>query len=83
MCVVKYLDICLDRTKVWRDGENHLLLSFTQKEVRSFTISRWLEETLVMSGFTKILEFGGHSTRSASTSNAELSELSVKKVLDC
>ena len=48
----------------------------------SSTISRWLKETLVLSGVTKILDFGGHSTRSASTSKAELSGLSVKEVLD-
>ena len=74
----------LDRTKVWRDGKNQLLLSFIQphKEVRSSTISRWLKETLVFSGVTEILDFGGHSTRSASASKAELSGLSVKEVLD-
>ena len=55
MCVVKYLDAYLDRTKVWRDGKNQLLLSFIQphKEVCSSTISRWLKETLVLSGVTK------------------------------
>ena len=55
MCVVKYLDAYLDRTKVWRDGKNQLLLSFIQphKEVCSCTISRWLKETLVLSGATK------------------------------
>ena len=48
----------------------------------SFTISRLLKETLVLSGVTKMLDFGDHSTRSVSTSKAELSALSVKEVLD-
>ena len=80
MCVVKYLDAYLDRTKVWRDGKNQLPLSFIQphKEVCSSTISRWLKEALVLSGITKILNFGGLSTRSSSTSKVELSGLSVK-----
>ena len=84
MCVMKCLDAYLDRTKVWRNGKNQLLMSFIQphKEVCTSTISRWLEETLVLWGVTEILDFGGHSTRSASTSKAGLSGLSVKEVLD-
>ena len=84
LCLVKCLDAYLERTKVWRDGKNQLLLSFIQpdKEVYSSDISRWLKENLVLAGVTKIVEFGGHSTGPASTSKAELSGLSVKKVLD-
>ena len=50
MCVMKCLDAYLDRTKVWRNGKNQLLMSFIQphKEVCTSTISRWLEETLVL-----------------------------------
>ena len=81
---MKCLDAYLDRTKVRGDGKNKFLLSFIQphKEVCSSTIFRLLKETLAWSGVTKILDFGGHSTRSASTSKAELSGLSVKEVLD-
>ena len=84
MCLVKCLDAYLERTKVWRDGKNQLLLSFIQpdKEVYSSDISRWLKENLVLAGVTKIVEFGGHSTGWASTSKAELSGLSVKEVSD-
>ena len=59
-------------------------MSFIQshKEVCSCTISHLLKETLVLSRVTKILNFEGHSTRSVSTSKAELSGLSVKEVLD-
>ena len=46
------------------------------------TISRWLKETLVLSGVSKILDFGGHSARLASTSKVELSGLCVKEFLD-
>ena len=67
MCVVKCLDVYLDRTKVWRDGKNQLLLSFIQPH-KELCSSRWLKETLVLSGVTEILDFGGLSTRSASTS---------------
>ena len=48
----------------------------------SSNISRWSKESLVLSGVTEILDFGSHSTRSASTSKAELSGLSVEEVLD-
>ena len=48
----------------------------------TISISRWLKGTLVLPGVRKILDFGGHSTRSASTSKAELSVLSVQEVLD-
>ena len=83
--MVKFLDTWLDRTKVWRDEKKkQLLLSFIQphKKVCSSTISRLLKETLVLSEVTEILDFGGHSNRSASTSKAEFSGLSVKEVLD-
>ena len=65
-------------------GIEKWLLSFIQphKEVCSSTISRWLKDTLVLSGVTKVLDFRGHPTRSASISTAELSGLSVKEVLD-
>ena len=50
MCVVKCLDANLDRTKVWRDGKNPLLLSLIEphKEVCSSSISCWLKDTLAL-----------------------------------
>ena len=80
MRVVKCPDVYLDR----RGGKNQLLYSFIQphKEVHSSAISRWLKETLVLSGTTESLDSGGHSTTSASTSKVELLGLSVKEVLD-
>ena len=61
--------------------KNQLLLSSIQphKEVCSSTISHWLKETLVLSGVTEILDFGGHFTR---TTSLELLGLFVKEVLD-
>jgi len=85
LCVVNCLDEYLLRSKGWRNGhKNQLLLSHINphKEVSSSTISRWLRETLDLSGVTNLGEFGGHSTRSASTSKAEISGLSVKDILD-
>ena len=48
----------------------------------TISISRWLKGTLVLPEVRKILDFGGQSTISASTSKAELSVLSVQEVLD-
>jgi len=51
-------------------------------QVSSSTISRWIKNTLDLSGVTEIHDFTGHSTRSASTSKAELSGLSVDDILE-
>jgi len=82
---VKCLDEYLLRSKDWRNiGKNQLILSFVNphREVVSSTISRWLRETLDLSGVTMIGDFSGYSTRSASTSKAEISGLSIKDILD-
>jgi len=85
MCVVKCLDEYLLRSKKWRtENKDQLLLGHTNphKEVSSSTISRWIKDTLELSGVTKLGSFSGHSTRSASTSKAEMSGLSVCDVLN-
>ena len=53
MCVVKCLDAYLDRTKVWRDEKNQLLLSFIQpdKEGCSSNISRWMKGSSIVRGY--------------------------------
>ena len=61
---------------------NCIELYSTSQGSLSSTISCWLKETLALSEVTEILDFGGHSTRSASTSKEELSGLSIKEVLD-
>ena len=48
----------------------------------SSTISRWLKVTLELSGVTELGSFSGHSTRSASTSKADLSGLAVTDILN-
>ena len=69
--------------EIWKEPIVIELYLTSQRSVYSSTISRcWLKETLVLSRVTEILDFGDHSTRSASTSRAELSGLSVKEVLD-
>ena len=65
----------------WKEPIVNELYSTSQGSVSS-TISCWLKDTLVLLEVTEILDFGGHSTRSASTSKVELSGLSVKEVLD-
>ena len=56
------------------------LFNLTRKGAALISLAGWKD--LVLSGVTKILDFGVHSTRSTSTSKAELSGLSVKEVLD-
>ncbi len=70
LCVVKYLNEYIDRTKVLRKT-NRLLVSLQEPhhEVTKSTISRWVKNTLKEAGIdTKI--FSAHSTRSAGTSKA-------------
>ena len=85
MCVVKCLDEYLLRSKEWRtENKKQLLLSHINphREVSSSTISRWIKETSELSGVTELGSFSGHSTRSASTSKAELSGLAVSDILN-
>ena len=85
MCVVKCLDEYILRSKEWRtESKKQLLLSHINphREVSSSTISRWIKETLELSGVTELGSFSGHSTRSASTSKADLSGLAVSDILN-
>ena len=85
MCVVKCRDEYLLRSKEWRtENKKQLLLSHKNphREVSSSTISRWIKETLELSGVTELGSFSGHSTRSASTSKADLSGLAVSEILN-
>ena len=64
--------------------QKQLLLSHINphREVSSSTISRWIKVTLELSGVTELGSFSGHSTRSASTSKADLSGLAVTDILN-
>ena len=85
LCVVTAIDEYISRTEKWRGEENEksqLLLSFIKPhdEVSSSTVSRWITETLKLSGID-INTFKGHSTRSASSSKAGSAGLSVSDIL--
>ena len=78
----KLLNEYLKRSEKWRTSDEcQLLLSFVQphKPVVSSTISGWIKKVLTISG-VDVGVFKGHSTRSASTSKAALSGLSVPDI---
>ena len=85
LCVVSALDEYLNRTEEWRrvNNETQLLLSYIQphKQVVPSTISGWLKNVLKASGINVSL-FTAHSTRSATTSKASASGLSVIEILE-
>ena len=76
LCVVKTLDKYISHTKGWRSWEecSQLLLSFVNlhKPLVSSTISGWLKNVL-KKAVVDISTFKAYSTRSASTSKADLS----------
>ena len=84
LCVVSALNEYLKRTETWRanEGKFQLLLSYMKPhmEVHSSTVSRWIKEILKETG-VDVDVFKGHSTRSASTSKACLSGISVDDIL--
>ena len=84
LCVVKTLDKYISCTEAWRSGEegSQLLLSFVNphKPVVSSTISGWLKNILKKAGID-ISTFKAHSTRSASTSKADLSGVPIEEIL--
>ena len=82
--VVAVLKEYFKRSEKWRTSDEwQLLLSFVQphKPVVSSTISGWIKKVLTISG-VDVGVFKGHSTRSASTSKAALSGLSVPDILE-
>ena len=84
LCVVAVLKEHLKRSEKWRTSDEwQLLLNYAQphKRVVSSTISGWIKKVLTISG-VYVAVFKGHSTRSASTSKAALSGLSVPDILE-
>ena len=85
LCVVSALDEYLNRTEEWRrvNNEPQLLLSCIQphRKVVPSTISGWLKKVLKSSGIDVSL-FTVHSTRSATTSKASASGLSMIEILE-
>ena len=78
------LDRYIDITSNWRKDNNNsqLLLSYIKPHnaVVTSTISGWIKQILKFSGID-IEMFKGHSTRSASSSCAGMSGLSVSDIL--
>ena len=79
------LDKYLNRTEEWRrvNNETQLLLSYIQphRQVVPSTISGWLKKVLKSSGIDVSL-FTAHSTRSATTSTASASGLSIIEIFE-
>ena len=85
LCPVTCLSVYLERTKDWRainKDKPRLFLSIKKphKPVSSSTLSRWIKETIFQSGI-KDFSFTGHSVRSASTSAARASGLSIDTII--
>ena len=85
LCPVTCLSVYLERTKDWRatnKDKPRLFLSIKKphKPVSSSTLSRWIKETIFQSGI-KDFSFKGHSVRSASTSAARASGLSIDTII--
>ena len=85
LCPVTCLSVYLERTKDWRainKDKPRLFLSIkkSHKPVSSSTLSRWIKETIFQSGI-KYFSFTGHSVRSASTSAAWASGLSIDTII--
>ena len=82
--VVKCLDEYPVRSQIWRTKtKRQILLNyiFSHQEISSSTVSDWIETTLKLSDVSKLGQFRGHSTRSASTSKAYLVDLLVNDIL--
>ena len=84
LCVVSLLDTYIEHGKPWRQDQQkgQLLLSFVKprNEVVKSTISGWTKEVLKRSGIN-VEHFKAHSARSASSSKAQMSGLSVEQIL--
>ena len=83
LCVVTTLKEYLTRTKSARETHRQLLLSYVKLygPVSRDTISHWVMFVLQSSGIDVNL-FKPHSTRSASTSKAKLSDVPLADILD-
>ena len=84
LCLVAVLNKYLKRSEKLRTFDAWLLLlSFVQPHKPAFRsgISGWIKKVLTISG-VDVGVFKGHSTRSASTSKAALSGLSVPDILE-
>jgi integrase len=82
LCVVTCLKQYLLKTSVVRDGNNELWLSFNKPHnpVSKDTIARWIKTVMGKAGIYTSC-YGGHSTRSASTSAASSTKLPIDIIM--
>lgn len=81
LCVASTLETYLERTRLLRDSETKLFISFKKpfKTVSSQTLSRWIKNTLNISGIDTNI-FSAYSTRHASTSTAKREGVSIDAI---
>ena len=82
--MVSALEWYIERTSIWREKNkaSQLLVSFIKPHnaVVKSTVAGWVKQILIMSGINTDI-FKPHSTRSASSSHARLSGLSLSDIL--
>ena len=83
LCVITILQAYLNKTQTLRGNCEQLLISFQKpyKGVTIDTISRWLRIVLKLAGIDTA-KFTGYSTRAASTSAANRTNIPITKMLD-
>lgn len=81
ICPAEVLVAYIDRTKTMRNNANSLFLSIKKphKPVSTNTISRWIKDTLSISGIDTSL-FSAHSTRHAATSAAHRAGVNIDTI---
>lgn len=81
LCVVKCMEVYLNKTSVFRQGEKGLFLSIQKphKAVKPQTIGNWLVSLLDRAGISN--GFQAHSFRHASTSKVALKGVRVDSIL--
>lgn len=81
ICVIKCRKQYVRRTAELRGSEQQLLISYKvpHKAIGSQTLSRWLRSLLTKAGIS--VDYTGHSTRSASTSQAANAGVPMELIL--
>ena len=83
LCAIAALDCYIERSSIWREkNQTSQLFSFIKPHnaVAKFTVAGWVKQILIMSGINTDI-FKPHPTRSASSSNARISALSLSDIL--
>ena len=81
LCVCKAIDSYLERRSVWKVGKSKFLVNHIKphKPVSPSTVSKGLGQVLAMAGIDTEV-FKAHSTRSASSSKAEVTGVSLTEL---